>query len=108
MTRKVKEYRRPAFWGPSLWKFIHCVAMTAPTPMTTENKKEYKEFFESLGNVLPCSICRNHYKEYIIDHPVNVTSRKQLVLWTLCIHNHINELNGKEKWDMETLRRNYL
>ena len=104
---KMREYRRPSVWGPSLWRFIHCVAMTAPSPMTREKREEYREFFESLGNVLPCSTCREHYKEYLERHPVDVRSRRRLVEWTLCFHNHINAMNGKESWDLERLRRSY-
>lgn len=101
--KKTKKYKKPSFWGPSLWKIIHCVAMTAPSPMHKQNQKEYKEFFKSLGNVIPCSICKNHYQEYIKNHPVNVSSRKQMVIWTLSLHNHINIMNGQKPWDLDIL-----
>ena len=41
-------------WGPAAWHLLHTISFNYPINPTEENKKQYKEFVESLANVLPC------------------------------------------------------
>ena len=48
-------------WGPPLWESLHCITFAFPSNPTNEEKQHYLAFFKSLGNVLPCSLCRSSY-----------------------------------------------
>jgi len=58
-------------------------------------------FYESLQIVIPCPICRTHYKEALVTIPIRLGSRNELVEWVYDIHNHVNEQLGKPifPWD---------
>jgi hypothetical protein len=89
----------PDIWGPKLWKSIHFIALAYPVNPTDDQKKNYKLFFESLSNVIPCSICANNYKDHLKELPLNeavLKDRETLVKWTIDVHNLVNKETNKE------------
>ena len=82
-------------WGPPTWFFLHSVSFTYPNNPSDQDKNNYKIFFESISNILPCSICSNSYKKYIIENDTNLSnfldSRKSLSFWLYLIHNKVNK-----------------
>lgn len=93
----------PSVWGPFFWHTIHIVALGYPKNPTYTDKKCAKEFYESLAYLLPCSICREHYNEYLTKTPLTpfLDSRKDLIKWTIQIHNQVNKMLGKPEWSFE-------
>lgn len=85
----------PNIWGPPAWTFLHSVTLNYPDNPSSEHKTNYKNFFESLGDVLPCPTCKKHYKENIIKHPIRLDSKDDLTKWLVDIHNKVNEQNDK-------------
>lgn len=87
-------------WGPPGWFFLHCVTFGYPVdPAKFDNEKElepgttaelYRNFFISVGGVLPCKYCRESYKEFVKELPPDVTNRDTLVKWFWEIHNKVN------------------
>ena len=45
-------------WVPAAWHLLHTISFNYPITPTEEQKKYYKEFIESMTNVLPCKYCR--------------------------------------------------
>ena len=45
-------------WGRNIWKTIHYIPLGYPSNPSIEDKINYKNFYISLGNVLPCKICQ--------------------------------------------------
>jgi hypothetical protein len=89
----------PDIWGPKLWKSIHFIALAYPASPNDEQKKNYKLFYESLANVIPCSICANNYKDHLKELPLNeavLKDRETLVKWTIDVHNLVNKETNKE------------
>ena len=89
----------PNDWGPHGWKFIHYVTMGYPDKPTQEDKNKYKNFLVSIGDVLPCIICANHYKEHLIEYPIDenvLKNNKNLMEWGIMVHNAVNRNNGKK------------
>lgn len=86
----------PLVWGREAWHFIHLVALTYPAKPTQDDVREYHQFFESLGSVLPCEICAYHYREKIKDNPPKLGSQMELFEWTVDIHNSVNKDNKKK------------
>jgi len=104
----------PESWGPHAWKFIHIVALAYPVKPTLEDKQNYKRFYTTIGDIIPCAHCREHYKEHLIKNPITddvLMNRKKLLNWTIDIHNEVNKLTGKTTYDYDTavelITRNY-
>jgi hypothetical protein len=99
----------PSVWGPFFWHTVHIVALGYPKNPTYTDKKCAKEFYESLAYLLPCSICREHYREHLKKSPITtfLDSRTDLIKWTIQIHNHVNKMLGKLEWTLEEVLTYY-
>ena len=99
----------PSVWGPFFWHTIHIVALGYSKNPTYTDKRCAKEFYESLAFLIPCPICREHYKEHIISSPINtfLDSRTDLIKWTIDIHNKVNKITGKPEWTLEEVLSYY-
>jgi hypothetical protein len=99
----------PSVWGPFFWHTIHIVALGYPKNPTYTDKKCAKEFYESLTYLLPCAICRQHYKEHLIKNPLTpfLDSRTDLIKWTVDIHNNVNKMLEKPEWTLEEVLAYY-
>lgn len=90
----------PNVWGPHAWTFLHFITLSYPKNPTEIDKYNIKTFFKSLEHVLPCDICRLHYKENIEElYPLNnevLSSKENLVKWLIDVHNSVNKRTGKE------------
>jgi len=99
----------PSVWGPFFWHTMHIVALGYSKNPTYTDKKCAKEFYESLAFLLPCSICREHYKEYLQEKPIStfLDSRTDLIKWTVQIQNKVNKMLGKPEWTLEEVLSYY-
>jgi len=99
----------PKIWGPSAWNFIHTIALSYPDNPTPFDKENYKAFFLSLQNVLPCGKCRNHYTENIKELNINnyLDNSSSLFLWTNKIHNASNATYGGKQTDVNTAKNSF-
>lgn len=89
----------PEIWGSHGWKFLHAVTLVYPNKPSNREKKEYKEFFTTIGNVLPCYGCREHYQKNLKKFPLTddiLSSQKTLVKWLIDLHNDVNKRLGKK------------
>jgi len=85
-------------WGPHIWAALHYVTLGYPSKPTKEDKQKYKTFFELIKDVLPCSICANHYKENYQSNPLTdeiLSDREKLIKWLIDFHNEVNIQRGK-------------
>ena len=88
----------PDTWGPVIWHALHYITLGYPTNPTIEQKEKYKQFFTLISDVLPCSICANHYSENLIKIPLNdqsLENKETLIKWLIDIHNLVNESKNK-------------
>ena len=105
-----KEGMQTRVWGPAGWLFLHSIAQNYPwnpddqkdDPKEQDKKKKYLQFFELVGDVLPCLYCRNSYREFIkqpdtILNESVMENRKSLSLWLYKLHNKVNKKLEKEK-----------
>jgi len=82
-------------WGSSGWTFNHSVTFGYPLNPTEEQKQQYRNYFVSLGNVLPCSYCRVSYSKIISTGETELTDadlndRESLTKWFYRVHNAVN------------------
>ena len=85
-------------WGQHAWKFMHYVTLGYPENPTVEQKNNYKNFFISLKNILPCSICAKHYEENLNNLPLTddiLSSKDKLIKWCIDLHNIVNKMLNK-------------
>ena len=85
-------------WGPHLWFSLHTISFNYPLKPTNEDKTNYKNFFNNLQNIIPCSVCKKNYKRHITEHPIEdfLGNRQTLVYWVIDIHNMDNAEIGKK------------
>ena len=88
---------KPSVWGPHGWKFMHFVSLGYPETPSQEDKRQYKEFYESLQHILPCGACAQNYKLNLQRTPIDnsLDSRDTLIKWVIDIHNRVNQETGK-------------
>jgi hypothetical protein len=86
-------------WGPDTWYVIHVIADSAPDTLSELDKKNYRRFYESLGNVLPCPSCGVHYKQFLEKDPPTFDTRVDMIRWTIRAHNHSNVQTGSPVLD---------
>ena len=89
---------KPSVWGPHGWKFMHFVSLGYPENPSQEDKRQYKEFYESLQHILPCGACAQNYKLNLQRTPIDnsLDSRDTLIKWVIDIHNRVNQETGKK------------
>lgn len=82
-------------WGPPAWIFNHAVSYGYPLNPTPIQKEQYRKYFQSLGDVLPCKYCRESYHKFISEGDTKLTdnvleSRATLTKWLYNIHEAVN------------------
>ena len=85
-------------WGPAAWHLLHTISFNYPINPTNENKKQYKEYVESLTNVLPCKYCRMNLKNNLKAHPIrmcHMKNRETFSKYIYNLHEIINKMLGK-------------
>ena len=77
----------PKIWGRYLWTSMIHIAQVYPIQPTKTDIQNYGSFFTSIGNVLPCEICRDNYHRHLKNIPINLNSRNDLLHWLHQVHN---------------------
>ena len=87
----------PSVWGPMFWHTIHVVALSYPSNPNYAQKRAAKEFYESMAELIPCPMCREHYKEHLKKLPLSphLDRRDDLFRWTVQLHNEVNVMLKK-------------
>ena len=87
-------------WGPAGWTFLFsCIMGGYPVVLDTSNeehrliKKHFKNLLESLSFVLPCIFCRESYKKFYKELPIQkfMSSRVELMYWLYLIKDKVNK-----------------
>ena len=96
-----------ADWGPSLWKSIHFIALGYPDNPSQSDRYDYKNFYTSLGKVLPCMRCSRHYEQHLESLPIHdyLDTQDRLFEWTVRLHNAVNRDLGKPTYSVEAPSR---
>ena len=48
-------------WGNPLWFVLHIISMAFPLDDGDARRAGYRQFMESLADILPCGACRDNY-----------------------------------------------
>lgn len=94
-------------WGPAAWTFLHASTFAVPKQLSSEQQHAFKTFFTYLPEVLPCAVCREHYKQYVSRHPIQTSTREELSKWLVGVHNNVNAITKKQLISFESACRKY-
>ena len=83
--------------GTATWGLMHSVAAHFPDNPSSLHKVQVRRFFYALGDLYPCTFCKEDFKEDVKRNPPNVLSREALSVWVCERHNEVNEKLGKPK-----------
>ena len=99
----------PFVWGKHAWFFLHTITFTYPKKPTELDKRHMYDFFMKLQYILPCDMCKKHYKEHLYNMPLapHLESRNSLVLWFIRFHNTVNKSLGKKQLSAEEVMNIY-
>lgn len=80
------------FWGPGAWRFLHTITFNYPVKPTSEQQFFYRQLFTNFGYTLPCKYCRDSYRQFLRELPLEnyLHTRKALVYWLYMVHNKVN------------------
>ena len=96
-------------WGPYFWFTLHTVTLAYPENPNYITRRHYNDFFLTLQNVLPCNLCREHYKKHLQEYPISahLDSKESIVKWCFNLHNKVNQSLGKPNFGYEEFREKY-
>jgi len=83
-------------WGQAGWVFLRSVALMYPLSPTATDKTTYFDFFQNIGNILPCEVCRKHYNLAVKTDPIDLSSRRTVAEWIHGVENKVNQSRGRE------------
>tara|TARA_B100001093_G_C26368271_1_gene817669 strand:+ start:230 stop:670 length:441 start_codon:yes stop_codon:yes gene_type:complete len=90
---------KPAIWGPTAWIYLHLISLSYPDNPTRQDIDNNKFFLEYFGKTLPCSKCKNNFKNHLKSFNINYALRSKTnyidFIWKL--HNKVNEDLNKNK-----------
>jgi hypothetical protein len=99
----------PKEWGPVVWKILHIVSEqlgknTIPV-MQKDEMTYYKAFQRKVYYILPCKLCRQHYKDYYknirdVDYGKFKETSKTFFL---NLHNDVNIRNSAKQFTFDDL-----
>lgn len=81
-------------WGPFYWYILH--AITFSYDQTNEqNKKDFRDIIRAIGAVLPCGVCRTHFRQQRNRIPITYDNYTAITKWLFKRHQHVNNFLRK-------------
>lgn len=72
-------YPDAAEWGPLLWTLLHGLAEHVGqliTPVYAEEERHaWISFFKLTSEIIPCHVCKEHFRIYLKEHPVDALKK---------------------------------
>jgi len=87
--------------GPGIWFTLHSEAKNA---VTVIQQKRYCKMVRRLQEAFPCSICREHFRKYLLKNPPEgyiSEHENSMFTWAYDFHSSVNRRLDKEDltWD---------
>lgn len=90
-------------WGPHLWWLLHTAAEAIgreglPRTMEQDERQSWILFLRVVGAVMPCALCRGHFREWQKAHPLErflevrgAELRLAARRWVWRLHEKVND-----------------
>ena len=97
-------------WGSTLWKVIHLAPLIIDDNNTIFKAHSYKALMSCLQIVLPCPVCRVHFKQNLPKIMIDdyIHSPTSLFAWSVAMHNEVNVSLNKRKYSIEEAKSLYI
>jgi len=93
--------------GRCSWTYLHMVGAkvddNCPGPLPLEKQEQLKRYINDFADLYPCSMCGNHFKQLIKQHPPDVSSGRAFMMWICDRHNNVNNRLGKPVWPCNSI-----
>jgi len=83
-----------SIWGASYWYILHSITF-AFDKENELNKNDFKHIIVKIGSVLPCSVCRTHFREQINNKSIPITDYNSITKWLFQRHHYVNTFLSK-------------
>ncbi len=86
-------------WGPKAWHMMHSFAIHPESELSEDEIEEYYMFYKTVAYIIPCKICKAHYKDIFDIHNRFIKSgltRQKLQKWVWNTHNIVNRRLNKK------------
>jgi hypothetical protein len=92
-----------------VWRALHYIALGYPRSPSAQDKANYRRFYTSLSDVLPCRSCANNYSRHLEEVKIDphLDSPLSLFDWTVDMHNVVNKSLGKPVMGRSVAYANY-
>lgn len=100
----------PTLWGPSAWRYMHYITLSYPDNPTAVDRENVYNFFMLNAKLLPCEKCRNEFNKELQRNPLTnniLSSRQDLIIWLINVHNRVNERLGKPQMTYDQVINEY-
>jgi hypothetical protein len=78
----------PSVWGPGGWALLHRMSFAMTDVADARN------FYAVVGHILPCTKCRNNYRDHIARYPFP-TKMREIPEWVYDLHNRVRRRTRK-------------
>jgi hypothetical protein len=88
---------------------MHTVSLNYPAKPSFAEQRTHYDFFYNVRDILPCEMCRQHYRTLLKQYPLQpfLDNRDSLVAWVVLIHNQVNARLGKPGMTKEAFMQHY-
>ena len=100
-------------WGPLLWRVLHGLAErigSCTALFFNDERLTWTHLLTLTGEILPCELCREHYKKWIKANPIHdikllkgTELREFIRKWLWSLHDNIDKNLGKPSIDYTDL-----
>jgi len=96
-------------FGPALWFTLHNAASAYPDFPDANTSYAMKTLLINLPLLIPCLICKAHWRENLKKFNLDVVVASRLNLFTFLVnaHNNVNKINNKKELTIEEAKKIY-
>lgn len=112
----IPKYPSNEEWGPLLWGIFHILAEKSGcqtiSMIQEDERRTWPLFIRSIQLIIPCPECREHFGNFVKEHPFEPPSDYKLLrnyvrMWFYTLHEEVNARLGKPNFSFESLSSTY-
>ncbi len=88
-------------WGGPIWSSLHTLTLLYPNKPTEDDKTTFSLHCETLTKMIPCKICKEHFKVRTKDLKKFLNSKDDLFRYFVDVHNDVNRSLKKPEMSYE-------
>lgn len=90
-------------WGNAFWFILHFLFDNLPSTLNNSQKVTCKACVVCIQKLIPCELCQNHMKEYMLEHNIDsyLSQSHGAFLWSWQFHNEVNTRLNKPLMDIK-------